>query len=71
MICPPSTEGTTEKSESGATVNSRKLADKVVPGYNVSRRRSFNGRIGQWTECVVELLQFVVTGGCKADNTVK
>jgi hypothetical protein len=71
IISPPSTEGTREKSESGATVSSRKLADNVVPGCNVSRRRSFDGRIGQWTARVVEFLQFVVIVGCNSDNMVK
>jgi hypothetical protein len=71
VISPPSTEGTRGKSESGATVSSRKLADKVVPGCNVSRRRSFDRRIGQWTARVVEFLQFVVVGGCNSDNMVK
>lgn len=56
VISPPSTEGTREKSESESTVSSRKLADKVVPGCNVSRRRSIDGRISQWTARVVEFL---------------
>jgi hypothetical protein len=71
MISPPSTEGTREKSESGATVSSRKLANKVVPSCNVSQRRSFDGGIGQWTARVVKFLQFVVIGGCNSDNKVK
>ena len=70
-IFPPSTKGTREKSESGATVSSRKLADNVVPGCNVSRRRSFNGRIGQWSERVVEFLQFKAIAGSDCNNIVK
>jgi hypothetical protein len=75
VIWPP-TGGTGEKSESRATVSLKELADNVVPGCNVSWRRSFDGRIspygriGQWTKRVVEFLQLVVTGGC-ADNIVK
>lgn len=70
-ITPPSIEDTREKSESGVTVSSRKLAEKVVPGCNVSRRRSFDGRIGQWTERVVEFLQFIVIVGGNSDKIVK
>ncbi|KAF8812307.1 hypothetical protein BYT27DRAFT_6413421 [Phlegmacium glaucopus] len=70
IISPPSTEGTREKSKSGATVSSRKLADKVAPSCNVSRGRSFNGRVDQWTVRVVEFLQFVIIGGCNSDNMV-
>jgi len=52
-------------------VSLRKLADKVVSGCNVSWRRSFDGRIAQFTAGVVEFLQFVITGGCDTDNVVK
>jgi hypothetical protein len=67
IISPPSTEGTREKSESEATVSSTKLADKVVPGCNVSRRRSFEPD----GTARVEFLQFVVIGSCNSDNMVK
>jgi hypothetical protein len=71
MISPPSTADSGEKSALGDIYSSRKLADKVVPGYNIPRRRSFDWRTDQWTTLVVELLQFVIIGVYNFDKMVQ
>jgi hypothetical protein len=70
-IFPPSTADSGENSALGDIYSSRKLADKVVPGYNIHRRRSFNWRTGQWTTLVVELLEFVIIGVYSFDKMVQ
>jgi hypothetical protein len=59
-----------EKSASENIYSSRKLADKVVPGYNIPRRRSFDWRTDR-TTLVVERLQFVIIGAWKFDMMIQ
>jgi len=70
-IFPPSTADSGENLALGDIYSSRKLADKVVPGYNIYRRRSFDWRTGQWTTLVVELLQFVIIGVYSFDKMIQ
>jgi hypothetical protein len=71
IMFPPSTADSGEKSALGDIYSPRKLADKVVPGYNISQRRSFDWRTGQWTTLVVELLQFVIICVYSSDKMVQ
>jgi hypothetical protein len=64
------TAGSGEKSASEDICSSRKLADKVFPGYNIPRRRSFDWRTDR-TTLVVERLQFVITGVWKYDMMIQ
>jgi hypothetical protein len=59
-----------EKSASEDIYSLRKLADKVVPGYNIPRRRSFDWRTDQ-TTLIVERLQFVIMGAWKFDIMIQ
>jgi hypothetical protein len=60
-----------EKSASQDIYNSSKLADKVVPGHNIPRKRSFDWRTDQWTTLVVELSQFVIIGVWSFDMMIQ
>jgi hypothetical protein len=71
MISPRSTAASGEKSALGDIYSSRKLADKVAPGYNIPRKRSFDWRTDQWTTLVVELEQFVIIGVDNCDMMVQ
>jgi hypothetical protein len=71
VIFPPSTADSREKSALGDIDGSRKLADKVVPSYNIPRRRSFDWRTSQWTTLVVEPLQSVIIGVYSFDKMVQ